>query len=245
MRSVFLTSSPFGPLDNSWVVEGVEPKNDLIGQLKRRWRENSRCVLISAAPADSSFSEMLQWSTLGSLNRSGFTCACMDVWDDRTKDVSARALCAYDAVILGGGHVPTQNEFFGRIDLRGSIAQFDGLIIGISAGSMNASDVVYAQPELPGESMDPSYDRFLKGLGLLRENILPHYQMVKDSVLDGKRLFEDITYPDSFGRDFIALPDGSYLLLENGVKTVFGEAYRIANGKRELLCKEKETLTLY
>ena len=54
--------------------------------------------------------------------------------------------------------------------------------------------------------------------------------MVKDRMLDGMRLFEDITYPDSFRQPFLALCDGSYLLCEGGRETVFGEAYRIHNG---------------
>ena len=56
--------------------------------------------------------------------------------------------------------------------------------------------------------------------------------MVKDRMLDGRRLFEDITYPDSWGRSFLALCDGSYLLCEEGRETIFGEAYRIENGVR-------------
>ena len=50
---------------------------------------------------------------------------------------------------------------------------------------------------------------------------------------DGMRLFEEITYPDSLGRTFYALPDGSYLLGENGAETIYGEAYRIRDGKME------------
>ena len=66
------------------------------------------------------------------------------------------------------------------------------------------------QPEEPGES-DPEFVRFAPGLGLAYANICPHYQKVKDMILDGKRLFEDITYPDSDGNCFFALPDGSYV----------------------------------
>ena len=76
-----------------------------------------------------------------------------------------------------------------------------------------------------------AYRRYLPGLGITKTCILPHYQMVKNRLLDGKRLFEDITYPDSFRQPFLALCDGSYLLCENGKETVFGEAYCIRNGE--------------
>ena len=86
---------------------------------------------------------------------------------------------------------------------------FDGVLVGISAGTMNSAEVVYAQPELEGEATDPNYQRFLPGLGLTKKMILPHYQMLKDEVLDGLRVMEDIAYPDSQGRRFYLLVDGA------------------------------------
>ena len=61
--------------------------------------------------------------------------------------------------------------------------------------------------------------------------MLPHYQNVKYNILDGKRLFEDITYGDSFGNEFYALVDGSYILVEEGKSVLHGTAYRIKDGE--------------
>ena len=104
------------------------------------------------------------------------------------------------------------------------------MIFGISAGSMNSAEEVYAQPELEGESLDPNFVRFIPGLGLTKTKLLPHYQDTKDSCLDGKRLFEDITYPDSMGHTFIAIPDGSYLYSEDGKEELMGEHFVISDG---------------
>ena len=41
---------------------------------------------------------------------------------------------------------------------------------------------------------------------------------------------EDITYPDSFGHRFYAIPDGSYFLQTEDRKELRGEAYLIAEG---------------
>lgn len=242
--TVFLTSSPTGPLDHSRLVEGFDSKNKLVENLKARWAANARCLLISAAPAQAEFADGMRDHMVEAMKLSGLSVDICDVWDDRTEDFSAAALNAYDVVFLGGGHVPTQNAFFQRIGLRESMKSFDGLLIGISAGTMNSADVVYAQTELEGESVDPDYKRFIPGLGLTKINVLPHYQMVKDTVLDGQRVFEDITYADSMGREFIALVDGSYILCENGVETIWGEAYRIADGTLERICEETQTLRL-
>ena len=101
--------------------------------------------------------------------------------------------------------------------------------LSISAGTMNCADPVYAQPEEPGET-DPSHPRFLSGLGLTETVLLPHYQMTRTNWVDGLRLYEDITLPDSMGRCFYALVDGSFLLRRNGQEELRGEVYRIRDG---------------
>ena len=206
MKKLFLSFIPTGPLDGSRPVDGLDEWNDFVVNLKKVWKESSRCLMIAASPDCFRENEEMTTFFAGAVQRSGLTVSSFDVWDHRTTDVSEEALCSYDVIFLGGGHVPTQNAFFQQIGLREKIRGFNGIVIGISAGSMNSADVVYAQPELPGESEDSGYLRFLPGLNLTKTMILPHYQMVKDTILDGKRLFEEITYPDSLGREFLILP---------------------------------------
>lgn len=239
--TVFLTSSPTGPLDKSRVVNGIDNKNQLIENLNRHWKADARCLLICAAPEEPDWNDQMRANMTHALTQSGFSFRTFDIWDDRTEDFSEAALCSYDVIFLGGGHVPTQNAFFHKIQLREKLRKFEGVVIGISAGSMNSAELVYAQPELPGEAADPNYARFLEGLGLVSINLLPHYQMIKDAVLDEQRVFEDITYADSVGREFLAIPDGSYLLSEQGTVTVYGEAYRIADGAIEKICEENQS----
>lgn len=244
MKTVFLTSSPFGPLDNSRSVEGFDPMNRFPENLSKYWPKNARCLIISAFPSEIDACDAMRQSMEVSIRVNFPDIHCLDLWDDRTEDFSAETLNSYDVIFLGGGHVPTENAFFERIGLRESICTYDGLVIGISAGTMNAAEEVYAQPEHDGEATDPDYRRFLKGLGLANVNILPHYQMTKDYDLDGMRLFEDITYSDSYGRKFIALPDGSYYMCVEGNETIWGEAYEIADGKIRLICRNRHHISL-
>ena len=104
--------------------------------------------------------------------------------------------------------------------------------------------LVYAQPEEEGEAASREYRRFLPGLGITKTMLLPHYQMVKDDVLDGMKLFDEITLPDSVGRRFYAIPDGSYLLGRDGRETLYGEAWLIENGKMRQVSKENEALII-
>ena len=147
-------------------------------------------------------------------------------------------------ILLAGGHVPTQNAFFREIGLRQLLADRERVIMGVSAGSMNAADVVYAQPEEAGEAVDPAYRRFIPGLGLTQRNILPHYHMVKDNVLDGMRLFEEITFSDSHGRTFWVLADGSYILETAGEARLYGEAWVIRDGAMQKVCEEGRSIRL-
>lgn len=78
--------------------------------------------------------------------------------------------------------------------------------------------------------MDPHYQRYLKGLGLTHINVLPHYDELKDLTLDGLRVIEDIACPDSFSHPILVLPDGSYVLCENGREEIRGRAWWLKNG---------------
>lgn len=218
-------------------------ENGFLDDLQKCWKENSRVLIISADPDAAEVNDGMKTIFLSAFDISGLDVKQMDICDRR--DISAAArLGAYDSVILAGGHVPTQNAFFEEIQLRERMKAFDGILIEISAGTMNSAKTVYAQPEMDGESTDPKYKRFLNGLGITKLMILPHYQNTKDFILDGKRLFEDITYPDSYGRKFYALIDGSYIRIENGETKLFGEAYLIRDGKIGRICEKGRSISV-
>jgi len=148
-----------------------------------------------------------------------------------------------DLIVLAGGHVPTQNAFFHKIRLPELLEDYDGVVLGISAGSMNMAGIVYAQPEEPGES-GPDYERFIPGLGLTDINILPHHQKVRDYLVDGLRLFEDITFPDSMGNTFYALPDGSYIYQDQQHQLLCGKGYCVRDGVMTQLTDDGDILEL-
>ena len=47
---LFLTSSPTGPLDNSRFVDGIDWKNYLIENFQKYWKQNAKCLYITAMP---------------------------------------------------------------------------------------------------------------------------------------------------------------------------------------------------
>ena len=100
------------------------------------------------------------------------------------------------------------------------------------------------EPEEPGEGIDPDYVRFFPGLDLTEVNVLPHYQKVKNDTVDGLRLFEDITLPDSQGRCFFAIPDGSYFYQDEGCLLLYGESYLVRDGVLSPLTQDGEFLDM-
>ena len=239
---LFLTSSPCD--DN--VPQGVclpcilDARNGFVNRLAACWKPDSRAVLVSADPCNADLNDEMAQTFAGALAYHGLTLRDMTLIDARNEQDAARIVTLADFLILAGGHVPTQLAFFEQLGLRALLRELTGTVLGISAGPLN----VYVQPELPGESLDPAFVRFAPGLGLTGFMLLPHYQRARHFTLDGRRLYEDITYADSMGRALIALGDGSYIEQHGGRATLYGEAYRIADGRLTQICREGEALEL-
>ena len=244
---LLMTSSPC----DDHVPEGVnlpcvlDGRNHFLDNLRAHWKPDSRLVVVCSDPFNFPLNDEMCGTFTECFNYHGLPVASSVMLDSRNARDAGRLIALSDAVLLGGGHVPTQNAFFAEIGLRALLREYTGVIIGVSAGSMNCTDTVYAQPELPGESVDPDYRRFLPGLALSRVQILPHYQMVKDNLLDGRRLIEDITFGDSFGREFYVLVDGSYVMRRDDTYTLWGEGYVIRDGAMRPVCREGEHVTIH
>ena len=238
---VYLTSSP--------CIDGADrailnPANEFLARIRADLPSNPRCLFVASNPEDHFSTCEFGSHMFQAFAEAGMPFSQYVVLDRSSAEFAAELISDSDLIILAGGHVPTQNRFFNAIGLAELLEGYEGVILGISAGSMNAAAEVYAQPEEPGESIDPDFQRFLPGLGLTHVNICPHYQKVRHNILDGKRLFEDITYTDSVGHTFYALPDGSYFCIHGEETLLCGKAYRLRNGIMEMLTLDGESIFL-
>ena len=200
-------------------------------------------LMVSAAPDDQAFTDSVLEGMSRCVRNSGITPARITMLDRRNCGMAEELVRNADWVVLCGGHVPTQNRFIHEIGLKELLQGFDGLVMGCSAGSMNCAGLVYSHPEMPGEAVDPQYRRWLPGLGLTDIRIIPHYHQVRDVVLDGRRLFEDVVFPDSLNHSFYTFPDGGYILVKDGRSTLHGTAWEIANGQMRQICSENKVYT--
>lgn len=239
--NLFITSSPY--LDGADRAI-LNPENHFIDQLREVLPDFPRVLFVASDPQRHDLTCHFGMDTSIAFAQAGVTFSSYTVLDGTNADDAAALVASSDFIVLAGGHVPTQNRFFREIGLRELLEDFDGAVMGISAGSMNLADTVYVQPEEEGEGIDPDFERFAPGLGLTDVNILPHYQKVKDDVLDGLRLFEDISYPDSMGSSFFALPDGSYFYQDDESLLLFGEAYLLRDGVLTQLTRSGDCLDM-
>ena len=238
--TLFLTSSPFVENADRAVLSN---QNSFIDCIRSCMPENCRLLYVCSSPDRRDLNCRFGADVFIAFAEAGIHFSSFAVLDGENAQDAAKLVAGSDFIVLAGGHVPTQNAFFQQIRLGELLRHHPGVVMGISAGSMNSAAAVYVQPEEPGESA-PEFVRFQPGLGLTERNILPHYQKVKDAMLDGKRLFEDITYADSMGHTFYALPDGSYIYKDAEQELLFGEAYRLHNGIMELLTLDGECLDM-
>ena len=221
----------------------LNPENGFLDNLFSCLPAHPRCLFICSSPDSPYLTDKFAHEMAAAFEEAGMVFSDFQILDRRTQSDAQLLIWKSDFIILAGGHVPTQDQFFQEISLKDLLKNYQGVVMGISAGTMNAAERVYVQPEEEGESM-PEFQRFLPGLGITHVNVLPHYQQVKDYYLDGKRLFEDITYADSYGENFYVFVDGTYLLVDDGVTTLYGEAYCLRDGVMEKISETGDILIL-
>ena len=159
----FLTSSSCLPDSPA-----LNPANGFVDELRKALPDPCRALFVASDPGNTERTERFAGSIRTGFELTGFRFDHYQVLDGRNAGQCAALVAGADLLILAGGHVPTQNRFFQDIALRERLAGFDGVVMGISAGTMNCEELVYAPPELEGEAVDPNYRRFYPGLGLTK-----------------------------------------------------------------------------
>lgn len=247
---IFLTSSfvKYQPM-NEYVPKPLDESNNFGDNLRKYWVQNARFLIFTSDPSDEKMAEHMTKEMHYAFSMAGFSISEIRCFHNKSienyrlkngcsfetaaNEALKEALKWADVLFLSGGHGPTENAFMKKCDLKSLLNDseiFDGIFIGLSAGTVNAADEVYLIPELPGESINPEYVRFTDGLGFTGINVVPHIEYAKDLCLDGKKLISEIVAADSFNREIYLIPDGSYFIIRNGITEFFGEGMIMENG---------------
>lgn len=239
---LFLTSSPCIYKHSPATLTEA---NGFLKRIKSKLPPKPKTLFVASAPADHDRTDFYCGDMAGAFERAGIPLTGWQLLDDLTAARAKELVAWSDFIILMGGHVPTQNAFFQRIGLKELLKGYPGVIMGISAGTMNAAETVYAQPESDGESASV-FRRFYPGLGLTHINVCPHYQEVieKNMCVDGKPIYPDLTAADSMGHTLHVFPDGTYIYKDEKEYAICGESLRYRDGILEKLTNDGEKIDL-
>lgn len=246
----FLTSSFIKyQKDSDYRPIAADTSNGFVDNLRRVWRQDARIMMFASDPDDYEMTDRAAIALEDSLVLAGLSVSEVRVFDHRNSD-EAGCLSGMvewaDVIFLAGGHLPTQNRFMKECGLKSALGldrnvhgsldsdahgSFDGIVIGLSAGTMNCASTVYMMPELQGEAADPEFERFADGLGITDIQIIPHAKDTRQLIVDGMNSITDIAAADSRGRRFYLIEDGSYFVVKNGVTEFFGSGEIIENGE--------------
>lgn len=149
----------------------------------------------------------------------------VDVLDDRKTETECLELISNAAaVFLMGGTTILQFEFLQKNNLVSALKQFDGVIMGLSAGAINmAVNSFYSTDKDCGRT------HIYKGIGLADVSIDPHF------VMENKELLDNDILPFSDMIDIYAMCDDSAILVRNDKRQFFGSIYLVSKGKTEKL----------
>lgn len=135
------------------------------------------------------------------------------------KDLAKDYILKSNIIFLMGGDAKKQIDSVKEYDLFEILKLKEGIILGVSAGSMNQSSrVVYKN----------DYNNYViedyEGLGYIDINIYPHLDFNNIDYL--KEVFEVSNYTKT-----VALPNDSFIRIENNNIDFVGEYYTIQNSK--------------
>lgn len=145
--------------------------------------------------------------------------------DTMTKEEMFRSIENADIIFLMGGNTLKQNEFLEKNDLKPIIKTFKKVVIGISAGAINLSNIsLCSKDEEDGVEKTITYE----GIGRINYTIEPHFD------IDNKILLQNELYPLSEKMTIYGLPNNTGVKINNkNFEILYGDFYKILNNEVE------------
>jgi len=250
MKALFLTSSLGGYTrtvkGNEVVTEIIkcDNSNGFIDRLKNFAPKIKNFVFIASNPDGSVITDGYANNIVEALNLDDFEIKNLIVIDHRFAEDIEKTILSADVVFLAGGNVPTQNKYFHEINLKEILNDYEGVLIGQSAGSMNCCETVYAQPEEDEEFDDKNFVKKIQGLGLVDFSLMPHMNSANDVDDSGHPTVMQMCLEDSYDIPHYGIVDYGFIEVLNNHATAYGKTYLIKDGKCVELCSDKEQIEI-
>lgn len=163
----------------------------------------------------------VSWFKEISINLNGITV----LNDTMTKEELFRSIENADIIFLMGGDTLKQNDFLMKNDLKPIIKTFKKVVIGISAGAINLSNIsLCSKDEKDGVEKTITYE----GIGRINYTIEPHFD------IDNKILLQNELYPLSEKMTIYGLPNNTGVrIIDSNFEILYGDFYKILNNEVE------------
>lgn len=145
--------------------------------------------------------------------------------DTMTKEEMFSSIENADIIFLMGGDTLKQNDFLMKNDLKPIIKTFKKIVIGISAGAINLSNIsLCSKDEEDGVEKTITYE----GIGRINYTIEPHFD------IDNKILLQNELYPLSEKMTIYGLPNNTGVrIINKNFEILYGDFYKILNNEVE------------
>lgn len=234
----FLTSDfkHYHKVDGQKIANSFDNTNGIVDQIKEYLKEKNTILFISADSKDIEKVSLYSQLLFEGLRLSGIEFKNYLILSNKTKINAKEYVEKADLIFLSGGDTYIQHQFFTEIKLKDLLVNFNGLIIGQSAGAINMANSVFNSPE----NQEQSEPIFFDGLGLININIEPHFQYDDTNFDDNGKYQRNAIIRESYNRQIYGQCNGSHIIIdENNVATIYGDTYLIENGNITKICDNK------
>lgn len=237
MKKLFFTSNTnhYHKVNDKKVPNEIDNTNCIVDQIKQLMDRNNAILYIASSPDDSEKVDSYASLIFEGFNLSNITFSEYLILDNRNKQNVNEYIRKANVIFLSGGDTYVQNEFFKQLHLKELLKDFDGIIIGQSAGSINMAKHVYNSPE----EMEKSEPIYFEGLDLSNINIEPHFVFDTTGFNEMQIYQRKHLLKESKRRPIYALCDGTHILETNESIMIYGKAFLIKDGYIKQICNDK------
>lgn len=243
MKTLIFTSNlkHYHRENNKKVPNKLDNTNYFIDILKKIIPTNATILYVASSFNDIETNDSYSSLLFEGLRLSGIVFDKYYVLDNRTKENVGEFVKEADVIFISGGDTFLENKSLTEISFKELIKDYEGIIIGQSAGAINMATHVYNSPE-EGKM---SQNIYFEGLGLSNINVEPHF-VLDTANFNGLELYQrKHILNESMKREIYAISDGAYIIESNNSITIFGESYLIKDGIITKLCSNGEQKTLF
>ena len=205
----------FSGFDNE---KGFSP--EIAQSLQERIMDRKSLVFVASCPFGHEKTDFYKDVCVHWFRNIGIEFERVDVIDGRKTETECAAFIKnVSAIFLAGGTTLAQMDFLRKNNLAPLLKQFNGAMMGMSAGAINmAVNAFYSADKDCGQT------HIYKGIGLSDISIEPHFS------LDNAKLLEKDILPFSQRIDIYCMCDNSAIMVQDGKRQYYGDIYLASKG---------------